>query len=279
MRAWIDCHNHIGRTIDRVPPVGQSTAMCLARFAETHVCASISAPTAVGSPIVRGLEDIRDQNAVIARACRNFPAHFPIGLALIEARFGKLGVEEVERAMGDMGLAGIIGHPPIAEWCIPFVEAAAARGGLCNLHLHNALMGRIARMFPGATFIVHASTYAAEHFAALENIYFEVVQDPDGPGTTWDLAALAQKVGRERILFGADLPYYDYRVLQRVIEEAPIDDDLKERIAHANAAALIRRFRPGWQMPAAPAPAPRVYTPEELWAVNPANPVRLTVYA
>jgi predicted TIM-barrel fold metal-dependent hydrolase len=253
--------------------------MCLARFAETGVHASISAPTAVGSPIVRGLEDIRDQNAVIARACRDFPAHFPIGLALIEARFGKLGVEEAERAMSDLGLVGLIGHPPIAEWCLPFVEAAAARSGLCNLHLHNALMGRIARMFPAATFIVHASTYAVEHFAGLDNVYFEIVQDPDGPGTQWDLEALARKAGRERLLFGGDLPYYDYRVLQNTIEQAAIDDDLKDRIAHRNATALIRRFRPDWQLPETPAPAPRLYTPEELWAVNPANPVRLTVYA
>ena len=54
MRPYIDCHNHIGRTIDRVPPVGQNTAMCLTRFAETHIHAAISMPTAVGSPISRG---------------------------------------------------------------------------------------------------------------------------------------------------------------------------------------------------------------------------------
>ena len=47
MRPYIDCHNHIGRTIDRVPPVGQNTAMSLARFAETNVYAAINAPTAV----------------------------------------------------------------------------------------------------------------------------------------------------------------------------------------------------------------------------------------
>ena len=25
MRSWIDCHNHIGRTLNRLPPIGQST--------------------------------------------------------------------------------------------------------------------------------------------------------------------------------------------------------------------------------------------------------------
>ena len=38
----------------------------------------------------------------------------------------------------------------------------------------------IARIFPAATFIVHASTYAVDHFADLDNVYFEVVQDPNG---------------------------------------------------------------------------------------------------
>ena len=279
MRPYIDCHNHIGRTIDRVPPVGQNTAMCLTRFAETHIHAAISMPTAVGSPIARGILDIRHQNEVIVRACRDFPGVFPIGLALIEARFGKLGIEEAERAMSELGLVGIVGHPPIAEWCIPFVEAAAAREGLVNLHLHSPLMDRIAAMFPHCTFIAHASTWAAEHLARHDNVFFEVVQYPDGLGSEWDFAWLADKVGRERLIFGADLPYYDYRILQKVIEEAPIDDDLKDRIAYKNLAALIERFNPEWSLPAHPPQAVRVYDPAELWAVNPANPARLTVLA
>jgi predicted TIM-barrel fold metal-dependent hydrolase len=279
MRPYIDCHNHIGRTIDRVPPTGQNTAMCLSRFAETSIHAAISMPTAVGSPIARGIVDIRQQNEVIARACRDFPGHFPFGLALIEARFGKLGIEEAERAMSELGLVGLVGHPPIAEWCIPFVEAAAARGGLCNLHLHNPLMVRIAEMFPQATFVVHASTFGAENLARFDNVIFEIVQYPNGQGSEWDFAKLASQVGRERLIFGADLPYYDYRVLQKTIEDAPIDDDLKDRIAYKNMVDLIKRFKPEWEMPAAPPSAPRRYDSDELWAVDPKNPVRLTVFA
>jgi len=279
MRPYLDCHNHIGRTIDRVPPTGQNTAMCLARFAQTQIHAAISMPTAVGSPIARGLEDIRDQNEVIGRACRDFPDVFPIGLALMEARFGKLGIEEVERAMSEHGLVGVVGHPPIGEWCIPFVEAAAARNGLCNLHQHNPFMARVAAMFPNVTFISHASSWAAENLVQFDNIFFEVVQDPDGPGSEWDFQFFADKMGRERLIFGADLPYYDYRVLQKKVEEAPIDDDLKDRIAHKNLEALIQRFKPEWRLPNAPPVAPRIYEEEELWAVDPKNPVRLTVFA
>lgn len=279
MRPYIDCHNHIGRTIDRVPPVGQNTAMCLARFAETDIYASITAPTAVGSPITRGIVDIREQNEVVARACRCYPDRFPISLALIESRFGKLGIEEADRAIVDLGMTGIVGHPPIGEWVIPFVEVAAAHKGLCNLHMHNPLMTEIARMFPETTFIVHCSTFAIENFASADNIWYEIVQYPDGPQSVWDFPTIVDKVGRERILFGADLPYYDYRVLQNTIETADIDDDLKDRIAFKNAASLIRQFKPDWEIPDGPIRTPRVYDPALLWKKNPDNEVRLAVYA
>lgn len=279
MRPYIDCHNHLGRTITRMPPVGQTTPLCLARYAETDVVAAISMPTAVGSPLVHGVADIRRQNEVVARACRDFPQCFPVGLALIEPRFGELGLDEVERALSELGLIGIVTHPPMREEILPFVEVAAARRGLCTLHLHDALMGRLAWLFPETTFMVHAGTFATENLAKYDNLVFEVVQYPDEPGTTWDFARLADKVGSDRIVFGGDLPYYDYRFLQRVLEEAPVSADLKDKIAFRNAAALIRRFRPDWRLPETPPPAPRRYESEELWASDPRRPDRLTVYA
>ena len=278
MRPYIDCHNHIGRTLNRLPPTGQSTAMCLARFAETSVYACLSMPTATGGLILRGLEDIRDQNRVIARAHRDFPEHVPLGLALVEPCLGQVAVDEAEWAMSELGLHGIVSHPPVREACIPFLEMAAARGALCNVHMHDALFGEIARMFPAATFITHASSHAAEHFAGMDNVWFEIVQYPDERGSLWDFARLADRVGRERIIFGADLPYYDYRLLQQIIEQAPIDDDLKDRIAYKNILELIRQYNPDWQLPDGPPQAPRVYQADDLWAVDPEKPDRLTVY-
>ena len=276
MRPYICCHNHIGRTIDRVPTVGQNAQMCLSRFAETGIHAAISMPTAVGSPIARGIRDIREQNEAIARACKAFPDVFPIGLALIEPRFGERGIDEAEKAIDDLGLVGLVGHPPMKEEVLPMIEVAAARNGLCNLHWHDKRMHRTAQMFPQARFIVHASTWAAENLARHDNLWFEVVQYPDGRGSAWDFKWFADKVGRERLIFGADLPYYDYRFLQRVIEEADCDDDLKERIAHRNVAGLIQEYNPDWTLPDHPPQAPRACDPQSLWACNPAQPDRLT---
>ena len=277
MRPYIDCHNHIGRTLNRIPPTGQNTQMSLSRFAESDIYAAISMPTAVGGSIVRGLEDIRDQNAVISRACRDFPDRFPFGLALVEPRFGQYAVEEAERALDDPNLLGIVGHPPMKGEIYPMIEVAAARGGLCNLHWHDSLMDKTAQAFPNAHFIVHASTWAAENLAKYDNLWFEVVQYPDGRNSKWNFNWFADKVGKDRLIFGADLPYYDYRFLQRTIETADIDDNFKDAIAHKNVTRLINQYRPDWQMPTEPITAPQKYDPKFLWACEDDKPDRLTV--
>jgi hypothetical protein len=56
--------------------------------------------------------------------------------------------------------------------------------------------------------------------------------------------------------------------LQKTIEEAPIDDDLKDRISHKNLEALIQRFKPDWSMPEAPPKTVRVYDPEKHGRIN-----------
>ncbi len=277
MRPYIDCHNHIGKTLNRLPPTGQNTAMCMARFAQTHIHAALSMPTATGGLMIRGLEDLRAQNELISRNAEQFPEIFPIGLALVDPCLGDLALDEAERTLTLPHLVGIVSHPPVSEAAIPFVEMVAARGGLCNTHLHDALFGQIVDMCPDATFITHASTYAAEHFGKYENVWFEVVQYPDGRDSNWDFAWLANRVDTERIIFGADLPYYDYRILQKEIETAPVSEELKDRIAFKTMTNLIRKFRPGWTMSASPPKAPRRYSDPELWACDEKATDRLIV--
>lgn len=276
-RPYLDVHNHIGRTINRAPTVGQNTAMSLARFAQTRIHAALAMSTATGSPIVNGAADVRAHNETIARAMRDHPAVFPMGLALAEVRFGEQGLTELDRALSELCLHGFVDHPPFNESSLPFIEVAAARRGLVNLHCHTELMVKIARMFPGATFLVHASTWAADNIAACENCIFEIVQYPDGRDSEWDFEKLASKVGSDRLVFGADLPYFDYRTLQEKIERAPISEELKDRIAWKNAEALFRRFNPQWRMPDHPPAVPRVYDEAWLWAVNPKKTDRLVV--
>jgi predicted TIM-barrel fold metal-dependent hydrolase len=276
-RPYLDVHNHFGRTINRAPTVGQNVAMCLARFSQTGIHAALGMSTATGSPILHGAADIRAHNETTARAMRDHPDRFPVGLALAEVRFGEQGLVELDRAISELGLHGFVDHPPFNESSLPFIEVAAAHNGLVNLHCHTELMRKIASMFPTATFIVHASTWAADNMASCENCIFEIVQYPDGRGSVWDFEKLASKVGSDRIVFGADLPYYDYRQLQQQIESAPIAEELKDKIAWKNAETLFRRFNPVWTMPSSPPVAPRIYPDEWLWAAHPEKTDRLIV--
>ncbi len=271
MRHYIDVHCHIGMSITYDPIAGQNTGLCLGRMASAGIAAAIIGPTAVGSPQARGALDTRDQNAVISRACRQFPDRFPIGLALIEIRHGSAGVEALERELSDAGLMGVMWHPggvSPERRLYPFLEVAAMWKGLCLLHETATKTASIAQRFPNLTFIQHADPEAVEVCRDLENVWFEIVQVPKGADSKWDFAGLINQVGNERLMFGGDAPYYDYRILQAELESANIDEESRDRIAHKNAARLIQQFRPDWELPAEKLSPPQAYTEAELWTVE-----------
>lgn len=279
MRLYIDVHCHIGTTITYDPAVGQTTGRCLARMASAGVVAAVIGPTAVGSSQIRGILDTKDQNGIIVRACRQFPDRFPIGLALIELRHGQVGADALEETLVEGGLQGIMWHPAgmtFERQLYPFLEVASLRGGLCLLHESPERTAAYARRFPNLVFIVHAGV--EEEFASckqLDNVWFEVVQRPRGSKSDWDLPQLINELGSERLLFGSDLPYYDFRILQAQVEAADIDETTRERIAFQNAVTLIQSFRPDWEPPGEAPAAPQNYTYEEIWAPKEAGSERL----
>src|SRR6266511_2071732 len=110
-RPYVDVHAHIGETINRVPPVGQTIEKYLGRMAESGVYAALPCPAA-GGPLARGVLDTRDQNQAVADGCRRYPDRFPLGFAIVEVRQQQAGVDEIERAMRDDGLAGFMCHAP-----------------------------------------------------------------------------------------------------------------------------------------------------------------------
>ena len=271
MRPYIDVHCHIGMSITYDPIAGQNTGLCLGRMASAGIASAIIGPTAVGSPQARGILDTRDQNAVISRACRQYPDRFPIGLALIEIRHGSAGVEALERELTENGLMGVMWHPggvSPERRLYPFLEVAAMTKGLCLLHETPTRTASFARRFPDLTFIQHAETEAVEVCGNLENVWFEIVQVPKGAGSKWDFSELINQVGNGRLMFGGDAPYYDYRILQAELESANIDDESRDRIAYQNAVTLIQQFRPDWELPTGRLSPPRIYTGAELWTAE-----------
>jgi predicted TIM-barrel fold metal-dependent hydrolase len=290
LRPYIDGHSHIGDTINRVPPCGQTPEKFLGRMAESGIIAALFCP-AGGGPQARGVLDTRDQHTVIATACRRYPRRFPIGLAIFEMRQQQAGVDEIARAMDEDGLLGFMCHPSFSAHSLgpelePALDVVDARGGIALLHAMGgpteAQIAAHARQFRRTTFIaVHVSMRAEQHrtaiqaLAGLENVWFDFAQHPASADTSWDIADLVRGFGPERLLFGSDSPYYDHRLLQRQIEAAPLDDAIKDRIAWRNAADLIERFRPDWrpdfELPAVPAE----FVGTDLWEELPGKPGRL----
>jgi len=268
-------------TVSRAPVVGQTVGRYMGRMASAGVVAAILCPTSGGHQ-ARGVLDTHDQNTVIATACRRYPERFPIGLSVVEVRHEAAGVAELERAMDEDGLVGFACHPGLSGHSLggelhPFLEAVAVRKGFCLLHQAGSTrnIAAYARRFPDITFIVgHVSMNKTGHFDAIEHcgpcdsIWFDIAQKPEGADESWDIAHLCENLSEERIMFGSDTPYYDFRLVQAQLENANVSEDTKDRIAYKNAVQLIHRFRPDWTLTAAPVSPPQRYTDEELWAAK-----------
>jgi len=281
MRPYFDVHCHIGMTVSRAPIVGQNVGRCLARFASAGVIAAIPCPTA-GGPQPRGALDTRAQNETIATACQLYPTRFPIGLAIVEVRHEQAGVEELERAMQTDGLVGFVCHPGLSGHSLggelhPFLEVVAMHDGLCLLHQAGSTrnIAAYAKRFPSVTFIIgHVSMNKAGHLDAInecgrcENVWFDVAQKPPGSDETWDLVHLVDNLGIDRIMFGSDLPYYDFRLVQSQIEKTQLNNQMKDRIAYQNAVHLVQRFRKDWTPTLTPITPPQLYSEAEMWAAN-----------
>ena len=280
MRPYIDVHCHIGMTVSRAPVIGQSVGKCLARMASADVIGAIPCPTA-GGPQARGVLDSRAQNEVIANACRKYPERFPIGLGIAEVRHEQVGVDELDRAMQEDGLVGFVCHPGLSGHSLggelyAFLEVVAMHHGLCLLHQAGSTqnIAAYAARFPSITFIIgHVSMNKAgqldaiAHCAKQENIWYDIAQKPVGD-ESWNLEHLVNNLGNDQIMFGSDLPYFDFRLVQSQIEESQLDDETKERIAYQNAVRLVQQFRPGWVPTLTPRTPPQMYSEQEMWDAN-----------
>ncbi len=281
MRPYIDVHCHIGMTVSRAPVVGQSTDKCLARMASAGVISAIPCPTA-GGPQAQGVVDTHAQNKVIANACKKYPERFPIGLAIVEVRHEQAGVEELDRAMSEDGLVGFACHPGLSGHSLggelhAFLEIVATHNGLCLLHQAGSTqnIAAYAQKFPTITFIIgHVSMNKAGHMDAIahcakqENIWYDIAQKPDSADESWNIKHLVENLAPHRLMFGSDLPYYDFRLVQAQLESANLDNETKDAISYQNAVRLIQQFKPDWQPTLTKINPPQQYTEEELWNAN-----------
>lgn len=86
-----------------------------------------------------GLEVARYLNDHIAGVCREHPKHF-IGLGTVPLQDPQLAIQELERCMGELGLAGVEIGSHVNQWNLsapelfPFFEAAERLGAAIFIH-------------------------------------------------------------------------------------------------------------------------------------------------
>jgi uncharacterized protein len=255
-RAVIDVHAHIGHTI--ATNLGQTYTEYLHTMNTLNIRQAIIS-VAAGGRQAEGIHDTRRENEVIAEAMRAHPERFPVGLAGLEPRHQERAVEELDRAITQLGLRGMVFHATFSGFFVgtghvldPIFDLANYFGALCLMHSTPDAMaapeaiGTLAARYPRVTIIMgHPLFTPAQRDGAIaavkaqDNLYLDLSYQQD----TANAELTVQTLGAERVLFGSDAPYYDPSATIRSIEEARISDEAKERILYRNGAELIERFR------------------------------------
>lgn len=254
-RTLIDAHAHIGTTI--TSGVGQDVSTWLKAMDAAGIAQSIIS-VAAGGLQADGIADTRRMNDTIAGAVRNHPDRFPIGLAAIEVRHGEAGHAEVRRALGELGLKGLVFHATFEGFSVDLPAFHAVLSAIGSkpalILLHSTPDGRanpnaiaaVAAKFPHLTFQLGHPVFSADQrlqavtqAKALPNLLLDLAYQDD-PATT---EYFVKEIGADRVLFGSDAPYFDPAKVAASIEAANISDADKQKVLSGNAAALIAKFR------------------------------------
>jgi uncharacterized protein len=257
-RAVIDVHAHVGHTL--ATNIGQTYADYLRTMDALNIQQAIISPAAGGRQ-AEGIQDTMRENDTIAAAMQGHPNRFPVGLAGLEPRHQEKAVAELDRAVSQLGLHGMVFHAVFSGFFVgtgnvldPIFDLANDFGALCLMHSTPDAMaspeaiGALAARYRRVTIIMGHPLFTPNQRAgaiaavkAQDNLYLDLSYQDDPTNAEVTVHAL----GAERVLFGSDAPYYDPAATIRSIEEARISDEAKERVLYGNGADLIERFRGG----------------------------------
>jgi hypothetical protein len=191
--------------------------------------------------------DPHELNDRLAAVVRAHPDRVACGFGCVDPRNVMGAVREVDRAILELGLRGIVFEPgfleisPVDRRCYPIYARCAQLGVPVGLHTginfsshgpleheRPVLIDRIACDFPELTLICHHGGWPWPHEAAAvawkhKNVYLEFgaiaprYQAPGAGGGWGDIAHLIDTVLREQVLFGTDWPMLRYgRALEEI---------------------------------------------------------------
>jgi predicted TIM-barrel fold metal-dependent hydrolase len=215
--------------------------------------------------------DCHEQNDRLGAAVKERSDHVGWGFACVDPRDVMDAVREVDRAILDLGLHGIVFEPgflgisPTDRRCYPVYARCAQLGAPVGLHTginfsshgplefeRPVLIDRIACDFPELTLVCHHGGWPWPHEAAAvawkhRNVYLEFgaiaprYMAPGGGGGWGDIARLMDTVLREQVLFGADWPMLRYERALEEIDALGLRAESRAAYLHGNAERLLER--------------------------------------
>jgi predicted TIM-barrel fold metal-dependent hydrolase len=216
--------------------------------------------------------DPHDLNDRLAAVVAENPDEIACGFGCVDPRNVMNAVREVDRAVLELGLRGIVFEPgfleisPIDRRCYPVYARCAQLGVPVGLHTginfssHGALeherpvlVDRVACDFPDLTLICHHGGWPWVHEAAAvawkhKNVYLEFGAIAPrymaaGAGGGWgDIAHLMDTVLREQVLFGTDWPMLRYDRALAEIEHLGLRPESRAAYLGGNAQRLLERI-------------------------------------
>jgi predicted TIM-barrel fold metal-dependent hydrolase len=216
--------------------------------------------------------DYRELNDRLAAAVHDHPEELACGFACVDPRDGMRALREVDRAVNELGLRGIVFEPgflgisPLDRRCYPVYAKCAELGTPVGLHTginfsshgpleyeRPILIDRIAGDFPELTIICHHGGWPWPHEAAAvawkhKNVYLEFGAiapryQAAGAGGGWgDIAHLMDTVLRDQVLFGTDWPMLRYDRAFAEIDLLGLRDESRAAYLGGNAQRLLERI-------------------------------------
>lgn len=213
-------------------------------------------------------------NDRVATLVKEHPDELACGFACVDPRDGMEAVREVERAVRELGLRGVVFEPgflgisPLDRRCYPVYAKCVELGIPVGLHTginfsshgpleheRPLLIDRIAIDFPELIVICHHGGWPWPHEAAAvawkhKNVYLEFgaiaprYMAPGAGGGWGDMVHLMDTVLREQVLFGTDWPMVRYERALEEIDRLELRAESREAYLGGNAKRLLERVLP-----------------------------------
>lgn len=211
------------------------------------------------------IEELRHEHDIVAEDIQRHPDHF-VGVCTADARQGQLAVDEVKRAVEELGYRGLKLLPSFHNYIVDSavvdpLMAVAVQYSLPVLycsqwHFYGAepwRWARLARRYPELTFVmchmgidpfVTESLVVPHMVADVPNVILETsatTTDPYGVFT-----APVEILGADRIMWGSDGgPFLHPEVELLKLDLAGLDHKAKGMVLGGTAARVFRIERPG----------------------------------